>query len=353
MTSSRLWSFALLGVFLLGAARAQAAPGAALVEVATEGSWTAREQVQLHLTVSRALTAAGLQLVGPEQIEIALAGRSAATCRDDRCRVDLARNLGVTRLVFAHLRGEAGGVTVTFVMFNAEVGERTGSATRFAKGQSPAALREAVAHAATSMLKAELPMPAARLAIRTRPSGATITVDGRPLGEGDAELPVTAGKHIVLLEKIGFARATLRVDVKPGEVAQLDVTLVRTKGAAGPGPAGGPAGGPVVVGPGPGPVGPGRDAGRPWRTAGYVVIGAGIAALATGIGLYSYGCTPEGEFTRCPVKPSVRTSGTALIGVGAGLAVVGVGLWVIDLWRVRTRARLSLGPGSAAFSWDF
>ncbi|MBI5481957.1 MAG: PEGA domain-containing protein [Deltaproteobacteria bacterium] len=339
----------MLGLALACAGPARAAPGAALVEVATEGSWTAREQVELHLVVSRALTAAGLQLVGPEQVEIALAGHSAASCRDDRCRIDLARNLGVTRLVFAHLRAESGGVTVTFVMFNAEVGERTGSASRFARGEGPAALREAIGQAATSMLKAELPMPAARLAVRTRPSGATITVDGRPLGEGDAELPVTAGKHLVLLERVGFARAKLRIDLKPGEVANLDVTLVRLKAGGPPPGGGGPA---VPAGPGPA-ADPGRDAARPWRTAGYVVLGAGIAALGTGIGLYAYGCTPEAGAARCPVKASVRTSGRALVGAGAGLVVVGVSLWAYDLRRAKTRARLSLGPGSAALAFEW
>ena len=345
MSRNRSFSFAVLGLVLAWGGPALAAPGAALVEVATEGSWTAREQVELHMLVSRALTAGGLQLVGPEQVEIALSGRSAASCRDDRCRIDLARNLGVNRLIFAHLRAEAGGVTVTFVMFNAEVGERTGSASRHARGDSPAALREAITHAATSMMKAELPMPAAGIAVRTRPSGATITVDGRMLGEGDAELPVTAGKHIVLLEKTGFQRAQLRVDIKPGEVANLDVALVKLK-------AGESAGGPVVGGPGPGP-GPGRDPGRPWRTAGYVAVGAGIAALGAGIGLYAYGCEPEAGAARCPVKHSVRTSGTALIGVGAALAAVGVGLWVFDLWRVRSRARVTLGPAGAALALDW
>ena len=237
-------------------------------------------------------------------------------------------------------------MTVTFVMFNAEVGERTGSASRHAKGDSLAALHEAITHAATSMMKAELPMPGSTIAVRTRPSGATITVDGRPLGEGDAELPVTAGKHIVLLEKTGFQRAQLRVDLKPGDVANLDVALVKLK-AGEPG-----TGGPVLIAPGPGP-GTDRAAGRPWRTAGYVVLGAGIVALGTGIGLYAYGCEPAPGATRCPVKHSVRTSGTAFIGVGAVLVGAGVGLWAIDLWRMRTRGRVTLGPGGAALALDW
>jgi hypothetical protein len=346
MVRKRLSCLAVVGVVLAWGGPALAAPAAALVEVATEGSWTAREQVELHMVVSRALTAAGLQLVGPEQVEIALAGRSAASCRDDRCRIDLARNLGVSRLVFAQLRGEAGGATVTIVMFNAEVGERTGSASRFAKGDSPAVLREAILQAAASMMKAELPMPAAKVAVRTRPSGVTITIDGRMLGEGDAELPVTAGKHLVVLEKTGFQRAQLRVDLKPGEVAQLDVTLQKLK--AGEAPAG-----PVLVGPPASGPAPDRAAGRPWRTAGYVVMGAGIAALGAGIGLYAYGCEPEAGAARCPVKQSVRTAGTAFIGVGAALVAAGVGLWVIDLWRVRTRGRVTLGPGGAALALDW
>jgi hypothetical protein len=341
MARARLGSFVVLGVVLAWGGPALAGPGAALVEVAAEGSWTAREQVDLHMTVSRTLTGAGLQLVGPEQVEIALAGRSASSCRDDRCRIDLARNLDVGRLIFAHLRAESGGVTVTFVLFNAEVGERTGSASRFARGDDPAALREAITHAATSMLKAELPMPAARLSVRTRPSGAGITVDGRPLGEGDAELPVTAGRHVVVLERPGFTRAKVRVDVKPGEVATLDVTLVRAAGGALVGAASGPA------------TETDRAAARPWRTAGYVVVGSGIVALATGIGLYAYGCTPAAGAARCPVQASVRSSGRALMGVGGALVFVGVGVWVYDLWRARARARVSLGPGGAALAFDW
>ena len=254
MTRSQLCGFAILGVTLACAGSALAAPGAALVEVATTGSWTAREQVQLHMAVTKALAAAGLQLVGPEQVEIALAGRSAASCKDDRCRIELGQSLGVGRLVFAHLRAESGGVTVTMVMFNVDVGERTGSATRFARGEAPGPLHAAMVQAAYSMLKAELPMAPARLSVRTRPPGARITIDGRPLGEGDAELPVTAGKHVVTLDKPGFTRATLRVDVKGGDMASIDVTLTRpgAKGAAGASQPGGDMFiGPPTSGPGP------------------------------------------------------------------------------------------------------
>ena len=334
----------------LGGSSALAAPGVALVEVALDGTFTAREQVDLHLHVHRTLAGLGLQLVGPEQVEIALGGRSPASCQDDRCRIDLARILGVPRLVFAHLRAESRGVTVRLVLFNADVGERTATASRFAPSQSKAALTQAIAEAAEALFRAEPKVSPARIAVRTRPTGARITVDGRPLGAGDAELPVAAGKHVVTLEKEGYGAMRLNVEVRPGEVTTLDVVLPR-QGEPGSAGAVSPS---MTPPPGATQLKKQTFSARPLRVAGWSIVAVGLASIATGLGLFAYSCTPEPGAVRCPVKASVRTAGRALIFAGAGLELVGAGAVAYDLHLAKQqRVRLSLGLASASAQLEF
>jgi hypothetical protein len=70
-----------------------------------------------------------------------------------------------------------------------------------------------------------------RLAIRSRPAGASVLVDGRYVGQTPVEAEVGPGKeHEIQLSKTGYERANQKVAVASGEVKRLDLLLTAQEG---------------------------------------------------------------------------------------------------------------------------
>ncbi len=70
------------------------------------------------------------------------------------------------------------------------------------------------------------------LAIRSSPPGARIVLDDKVVGATNMEFRVYPGRHLVRIEKDGFAMATREVILDDGEHAAIEVTLERKDGAA-------------------------------------------------------------------------------------------------------------------------
>jgi len=283
-------------------------------------------------------------MLQPEPVEAALAGRQPPVCRNDRCRIDLARALQAKRLVDAHFRAEADGYGVTLFLFNAEIGQRSNNVARFCRRCGPDGLRQLLPEAARELDRGEPEIPAGQLLVRTVPPGAKIYLDGRALGQSNAELPAPAGWHTLRLEKPGFADAEMRVEVSLWQPSRAHVALA-------------PLGGTSRVVITPAPV-PGHDDGgrrhrlRPWA---YAAVAAGVAAIAVGAVVLSRSgepaCALEGTARQCPELRGGRTTGIALLATGAAVTAGGAGLLIYDLHHAR--ARLALAPTGAALtlSW--
>jgi formylglycine-generating enzyme required for sulfatase activity len=70
-----------------------------------------------------------------------------------------------------------------------------------------------------------------RLAIRSRPTGASVLVDGRYVGQTPVEADVGQGKeHEIQLSKTGYERASQKVTVASGEVKGLELALTAQEG---------------------------------------------------------------------------------------------------------------------------
>ncbi|HSO62518.1 MAG TPA: SUMF1/EgtB/PvdO family nonheme iron enzyme [Desulfobacterales bacterium] len=70
-----------------------------------------------------------------------------------------------------------------------------------------------------------------RLAIRSRPAGASVLVDGRYVGQTPVEVDVGPGKeHEIQLSMTGYERANQKVAVAGGEVKGLDLLLTAQEG---------------------------------------------------------------------------------------------------------------------------
>jgi formylglycine-generating enzyme required for sulfatase activity len=70
-----------------------------------------------------------------------------------------------------------------------------------------------------------------RLAIRSRPTGASVLVDGRYVGQTPLEVDIGPGKeHEIQLSKSGYEQASRRLNVASGEVKGLDLLLTAREG---------------------------------------------------------------------------------------------------------------------------
>jgi hypothetical protein len=61
--------------------------------------------------------------------------------------------------------------------------------------------------------------------IDSRPAGATVTVDGRRAGVTPLTLTLSAGPHVVTLERVGYRAITQRVVIKGGERTRVAARL--------------------------------------------------------------------------------------------------------------------------------
>jgi hypothetical protein len=157
-------------------------------------------------------------------------------------------------------------------------------------GLAASALRE--------RLEVEASAPA-HVLIRSRPSGATVVVDGQPSGVTPLAAELTAGKHqlqLVLRDHAAVARSFTAV---AGVEESVELTL---------------------------PALPSRF---PQRTAGWSALGGGAALLLAGIVTTSFdhdqvACSSGNYYLgRCPQVWDTKWWGAAMIGVGVAAATVG------------------------------
>ncbi len=164
----------------------------------------------------------------------------------------------------------------------------------------------------------------ASINVSSTPQGATVLVDGEPVGVTPLSLEVSPGEHTVVVRSEGYADQERRVVVEAGDNEPIESTLD--------------------------PTGPGRKRGmdderraRMLRIMGWTGIGLGAASLASGIALIAIDERPV-EFTRCS-GDDVDAAGNCrfrhqTLGGGVLMSVLGVvGLTAGALLIVRDRKR--------------
>ena len=169
-----------------------------------------------------------------------------------------------------------------------------------------------------------------RLAIVTRPSGATVLVDGEKIGVSPVSQGLREGDHTVTIELAGHATVTRKVTIANDGEAPLDVTLVKLGGGGG---GGGGSMKPVAIG----------------------AIAVGGAAILGGAALIILDprCEVGSDAEACAPGKATYTS-TQLPGIvtaGAGVAVVGLGVYLLtrDGKKPRAPPTAGLSPSGAVF----
>jgi len=173
----------------------------------------------------------------------------------------------------------------------------------FEKGADPTAVRRSCASCTDALMRTmtdELmtslagkgAAEAGQVALTTTPAGASVTIDGMPVGVTPLTYALPPGGHAIGISLAGHASAARAITIQRGETATLAVDLAR--------------------------VGPRK------RKLPLLLLGAGGAVLLGGIIAYASSEEDTGE------KPEYRDTKALGIGLGVvGLAAVGVGAYLL------------------------
>jgi tetratricopeptide (TPR) repeat protein len=181
-----------------------------------------------------------------------------------------------------------------------------------------------------------------QLTVISEPTGATVSIDEKPVGVTPWTGDLTPGPHRVGLTLRGYLDATNEVEVARDRAQDLSMQLVLAPPRTEPAPvvAAAPAAKPEppVAAPGPGAEASQSSGFGVWP---WVTLGAGGAALGAGVVFeflrQSSEERAEGEETQIGYKEALdemesrRTTARVLVGVGGALAIAGGTLLIIDL----------------------
>jgi hypothetical protein len=166
-----------------------------------------------------------------------------------------------------------------------------------------------------------------RLAIRSRPDRAQITLDGEPAGATDATLATYPGTHTIELRTPGYDAATREVIAVDGTTVDVAIPLQPETGRSNGAP-GSP------------------DASPRSRLGPALMIGAGAAAIVAGGLLIALDQDPSPHQR---YYYDTAKYGVASLVAGGVAAVAGVTLWLRP--RASSSAAVAPVPGGAAIGW--
>lgn len=179
----------------------------------------------------------------------------------------------------------------------------------------------------------ELPRGPGFLVLQTRPSGASVFVDGEVVGQTPMRLTLSPGEHEVVAKLEAHGDAGRQVEAVSGVEERLVLRLLPLDPE------------------------PGLASDRGIRAAGWTLFGLGLASIGSGAALWAIddrpylpSCPPSGPDAqgRCPERYATLGAGIGLtaagvVGVGTGLGLV---VWrVVQRKRVGARARIQPTSG--------
>ena len=184
-----------------------------------------------------------------------------------------------------------------------------------------------------------------QLTILTSPSGATVVIDGNPLGVSPLTVELHPGKHSVLLSLRGFSDFNDDFLLPQATAIDLNVALVK-----------GPSDNRT-------PADAEREPGRRFGIVPYVTLGAAAACLGGAaffeLSRRSAQSSAANEQVQLDYERDIeamnsrQTTARVLLGVGSVLAVTGVTLLVFNARSApQSRAVVAGVPGGATFSLE-
>jgi hypothetical protein len=259
----------------------------------------------------------------------AQAVETSTTCKDATCWMELAKSTNTTHVAHATLTVTDRDYDVRADLVDGRSGEVLATVTRacdICGSEELATTFEDVGDALRRKLASSLQEPPA-LVITSVPPGATVQLDGAPVGTTPLTVEVTAGEHEIEVGMPDHITQRRRLAFVDGVRQEWKVVLVDVPRED-------------------------RPTGRPLRIAGWSAIGVGLAGLGVGIGVAVLDENPmrsrcSGENVdiegNCKYRYNTLAGGIASAVVGAAILGTGIALVIVDRKKSRDR-RVALLP---------
>ncbi len=304
----------------------------AILQLRISGDAPAELRGQFEQSISRGLTRAKLQAVPMAEVRAALAGTELLDCTSSACLQQMADRVRATRFIRAGLEASGATYAVDLELIDARggPGRRVGESCAVCTLTEVNALVERLAH--DLVTGKDQPV---EVYVVSRPEGAALTIDGRPVGPAPFTGRLAPGQHVVAALLAGHREAEKIITVHSGEAQRFEIILEA----------------PRKDRPEPAPR-------RPFRTWKWVAAGGAGVALIGGAYLISIDgdqtCdqAPENE---CPERLSTLTGGMLTVGVGVAAGAASAWMFSRDRRDRRPQPRVSFVPGGVVggVSWRF
>jgi len=250
------------------------------------------------------LSAARFEVLRGSDVQQKLAGpnQALATCQNITCYPAMASALDASYLITAQVAESNKTYTIVMDIINGRTGGVLASNRERCETCGAEEAGEKMGLAASALrerLEAVSRAPA-HFAIRSRPAGATVVMDGRPAGVTPLEAELAGGQHhlqLVLPDHDALSR-TFTVVSGVDEAMDLELVAIPSK--------------------------------FPYRSAGWGSLGGGAALLLTGILTMALdnreiACSLDQKDVNgnCPYVRSTKWWAVPMIGIGAAAATVG------------------------------
>lgn len=328
-----------LGLFLVIAPSALAAPRVVVLRVEYEGRVPEASKVFLSERLVEGLAGAGFEVSAGDVLASATdGGVPAENCRAEDCYRKIAGRLALDYLVIAHITIREKNYDLKLQLVGTD-GRAAGSERVGCELCGIQEVGEKLDKLASSLLTAALAarraVAPARITVQSEPAGASVTIDGRAAGETPFSIDLSPGSHDLTLSASGHATAKKKITLDAGVRGLVSVGLL---------PLGGGVAAPVL-------------AGRYWLAMGWAALALGAAAVGAGVGVF----TLDGNFAKCPgpdpapgsgltrtsCRRNTRLAAGALIGAGGATMAAG-GFFLFMGW-----GSSSPGSGEAVLAREF
>lgn len=312
---------------LAGAAHAQSSPHrrTVVLRVDFDGGVNEVTRDQLLRRVFEGLASAGFQVFSADDMVARLYESTPAlkTCADEACYRQISAALQANFLVTGKVEAKRRDYQMTLNLIHGPTGKvlRTEEQRCDVCGIQEAGDTMNLAAGALRVGIDEVEAPA-QVTMETRPAGALVEVDGRPMGFTPLTLELTVGVHQLEITKPGYEVVNRAIQVQPGSTDAVTVDLTRE----------------------PAPFSSGA-----WKAVGWTSLVVGVAAMAAGAYLLSLqgegtNCMGAGAARVCADRYEHRLPGSLLLG-GGGLAAGFGGVVVLVAPSVVSKSLTRSDPG--------
>ena len=290
-----------------GAARArQHAASVAVLDLEFKGEISSGVRTALSRKLREGLGATGMRVVPDQRLRQVLPP-GPGSCGDSACWRLTAGRLGCRFLAGGAVVGEDRSYTIDLFLADGYSGEVAARVQRRCDICGLLAVGEAMdlmASALSAKVQAIQARPG-RISVQTTPSGATVRVDGDPVGTSPLEIDLPAGDHKITAEVQGFLGASRVVTAVAGVDERMTLTLI-----------------------------PAESPRSPWRVLGWSAVGTGVVSVGVAALLFVL----DGGQASCGDQESVlggqcpglrETSAGAWATATVGAAAVATGLYLL------------------------